>query len=63
MFIKDDYAKVGVPILPVVMGNSCTSRQIFYYTLALIPATLLLVYPLQVMGAIYTAIALRRKEK
>jgi protoheme IX farnesyltransferase len=58
MFIKDDSAKVGVPMLPVVMGNSCTSRQIFYYTLALIPATLLLVYPLQVMGAIYTAIAL-----
>jgi heme o synthase len=56
--IRDDYAKVGVPMLPVVVGDEPTSRQIFYYTLALIPVTLLLVYPLHVMGAIYSAIAL-----
>ncbi len=58
VMIREDYAKVGVPMLPVVEGNEPTSRQIFYYTLALIPATLLLVYPLHVMGAVYAAIAL-----
>ncbi|NJP12160.1 MAG: protoheme IX farnesyltransferase [Leptolyngbyaceae cyanobacterium RU_5_1] len=58
IMIQDDYAKVGVPMLPVVVGNAATSRQIFYYTLALIPVTLLLVYPLHVMGAIYCGIAL-----
>jgi heme o synthase len=58
MMIRDDYAKVGVPMLPVVVGDEPTSRQIFYYTLALIPVTLLLVYPLHVLGAVYAAIAL-----
>jgi protoheme IX farnesyltransferase len=58
VLIRDDYAKVGVPMLPVVVGNEATARQIFYYTLALIPVTLLLVYPLHVMGAVYCGIAL-----
>jgi heme o synthase len=58
VLIRDDYAKVGVPMLPVVVGNEPTARQIFYYTLALIPVTLLLVYPLHVMGAVYAGIAL-----
>lgn len=58
VMIREDYAKVGVPMLPVVEGTESTARQIFYYTLALIPVTLLLVYPLNVMGAIYAAIAL-----
>lgn len=58
VLIREDYAKVGVPMLPVVVGNEPTARQIFYYTLALIPVTLLLVYPLHVMGAVYAGIAL-----
>lgn len=58
VMIREDYAKVGVPMLPVVEGDAPTSRQIFYYTLALIPVTLLLVYPLHVMGAVYCTIAL-----
>jgi protoheme IX farnesyltransferase len=58
ILIREDYAKVGVPMLPVVDGNEMTSKQIFYYTLSLIPVSLLLVYPLHVMGAVYTAIAL-----
>lgn len=58
IMIRDDYAKVGVPMLPVVNGNEPTARQIFYYTLSLIPVTLLLVYPLHVLGAVYAAIAL-----
>lgn len=58
ILIREDYAKVGVPMLPVIDGNEPTSKQIFYYTLSLIPVSLLLVYPLHVMGAIYAAIAL-----
>ncbi|NJP08758.1 MAG: protoheme IX farnesyltransferase [Leptolyngbyaceae cyanobacterium RU_5_1] len=58
VMIREDYAKVGVPMLPVVEGNEPTAPSIFYYTLALIPVTLLLVYPLHVMGAVYGAIAL-----
>lgn len=57
LMIRDDYAKVGVPMLPVVVGNVVTTRQIWLYTLILIPVTLLLVYPLQVTGAVYGGIA------
>ncbi len=58
LMIRDDYAKVGVPMLPVVAGNVTTTRQIWLYTLVLIPATFLLVYPLHVSGVIYAGIAL-----
>ncbi len=58
MMIREDYALVGVPMLPVVKGEAPTAKQIFIYTLALIPASLLLVYPLGVMGGLYAAGAL-----
>ncbi|MBE9178863.1 protoheme IX farnesyltransferase [Oculatella sp. LEGE 06141] len=58
MMIREDYAKVGVPMLPVVKGEVSTARQIWVYTLLLIPITLLLVYPLHVLGAVYMAVAL-----
>ena len=58
LLIREDYAKVGVPMLPVVEGNETTAKQIFYYTLVLLPVKLLLVYPLHVMGSVYGAIAL-----
>ncbi len=57
LMIRDDYAKVGIPMLPVVAGNVVTARQIWLYTLILIPATLLLVYPLQATGVVYASIA------
>lgn len=58
LMIRDDYAKVGVPMLPVVAGNVTTTRQIWLYTLILIPSTFVLIYPLQVTGLVYGAIAL-----
>lgn len=58
LMIRDDYAKVGVPMLPVVAGDVTTTRQIWLYTLILIPATFLLIYPLQVTGAVYGGTAL-----
>jgi heme o synthase len=53
LMIADDYAKVGIPMLPVVSGEVATVKQIWIYTLLLIPTTLLLVYPLGISGAIY----------
>ena len=50
LMIRDDYAKVGVPMLPVVAGNEETTKQIWLYTLVLIPSTFLLIYPLNVSG-------------
>lgn len=58
MMLRDDYAKVGVPMLPVVAGNETTTRQIFAYTLILIPVTLVLVYPLHVTNWLYPVFAI-----
>ncbi|MEM9215710.1 MAG: heme o synthase [Cyanobacteria bacterium P01_F01_bin.150] len=58
MMIRKDYAKVGVPMLPVVEGNEATARQILLYTLLLIPMTLMLTYPLGVLSGLYGAFAL-----
>jgi protoheme IX farnesyltransferase len=58
LMIRDDYAKVGVPMLPVVAGNLATVWQIWWYTLITVAATLMLVYPLQQTGFVYGAIAL-----
>lgn len=54
---REDYHKAGVPMLPVVHGEHHTSRQIFLYTLVILPITLLLVFPLHVMGAFYLTTA------
>lgn len=58
MMVQDDYARVGVPMLPVVDGAATTAKQIFVYTLVLLPVSLLLVYPLHVAGAVYATTAL-----
>ncbi len=58
LMIRDDYAKVGVPMLPVVAGNKATVWQIWWYTLVTVAATFLLIYPLQQTGIVYGAIAL-----
>lgn len=58
LMIQDDYAQVGVPMLPVVAGEAATVRQIWYYTLLVVPLTLLLVYPLHAASWLYGGIAL-----
>jgi protoheme IX farnesyltransferase len=40
LLIKDDYARTGVPMLPVVRGERATRRQILAYTLILVAFTL-----------------------
>ncbi|MGD1851868.1 MAG: heme o synthase [Cyanophyceae cyanobacterium] len=56
--IKDDYASVGVPMLPVVRGAEETARQIWWYAIVLVPFSLLLVVPLGVSGWLYATLAL-----
>jgi protoheme IX farnesyltransferase len=40
LLIKDDYARTGVPMLPVVRGEVETRRQILVYSAVLVAATL-----------------------
>ena len=40
LFVKLDYAKVGIPMLPVVAGEAATRRQIVIYSALLLPLTL-----------------------
>ena len=69
LMIREHYAKARVPMLPVVRGDRETARQIAWYTVALVAATLLpvafgvfgLVYalPALVLGAIFAWSAFR----
>ena len=58
LMIKDDYAQVEIPMLPVIAGEESTANQIWLYTLLTVPLSLLLIYPLGVLGVVYGAIAL-----
>ncbi|WP_290815216.1 heme o synthase [Ferrovibrio sp.] len=69
LYRSDDYARAGVPMLPVVAGDRETRRQILIYSLLLVPVTLSpwalgLVGPLYggataALGAIFLALAVR----
>ena len=38
--LKEDYARAGIPMLPVVKGVDETTRQIFWYTVVMVAASL-----------------------
>jgi len=40
LFVQTDYAKVGIPMMPVVAGERSTRRQILAYAALLLPLTL-----------------------
>ena len=52
----DEYARAGVPMLPVVAGRSGTTRQILVYSVLLVP-TSLLPWALGFAGSLYGATA------
>jgi heme o synthase len=56
LLMKDEYARVGVPMMPVVHGETETRRQIVLYTLLLTVLTLLPVL-FGFFGAVYGVIA------
>jgi protoheme IX farnesyltransferase len=57
LLMKDEYARVGVPMMPVVHGEDETRRQIVLYTVLLVVLTLLPVV-FGLFGAIYAVAAL-----
>jgi protoheme IX farnesyltransferase len=56
LLIKDDYARTGVPMLPVVKGEAATRRQIVLYAAILVAFTLLPVAT-GFLGALYAVSA------
>ena len=57
LLMKDEYARVGVPMMPVVHGEAETRRQIVLYTCLLTVLTLL-PFVFGFFGAIYAVFAL-----
>jgi len=52
LYRHEDYARAGIPMLPVTHGEAETRRQILLYTLVLTPVTLAL-WPLGAVGPVY----------
>ena len=57
LYRTDDYAKAGVPMLPVTHGKPYTRLQVLLYTLILL-AVSLLPYAIRMSGPLYLAAAL-----
>jgi protoheme IX farnesyltransferase len=67
LLMKDEYAKAGVPMLPVVRGETETRRQILLYTILLVAVTVLpfagrlfdglYLAAALVLGGVFTALA------
>jgi protoheme IX farnesyltransferase len=57
LLIQKDYEKASIPMLPVVMGEHETRKQIFLYSLLLLAVTLML-FAMQAMGYFYLFCAL-----
>jgi protoheme IX farnesyltransferase len=53
LFHQDDYQRAGVPMLPVVKGESETRRRIAAYTMALIAASIVLFIMWNELGVVY----------
>jgi protoheme IX farnesyltransferase len=57
LLIQKDYEKANIPMLPVVMGERETQRQILLYSFLLLAVTLIL-FAMHAMGYIYLVAAL-----
>ncbi|NKI41250.1 heme o synthase [Streptomyces physcomitrii] len=57
MKVREDYARVGVPMLPVVASNKVVAKQIVLYSWVMVLVSLLLT-PLGYTGWFYTTVAL-----
>lgn len=54
---SEEYRKARIPMLPVVKGETVTKRQMLYYTIALMPASLA-PYWLGIAGVLYLSVTL-----
>lgn len=73
LFVKDEYAKAGIPMLTVTHGGRAARRQILAYSVLLVPVSLLLAFsevggPLTLLAAVWlnssflgTGVALARR--
>jgi len=52
LFVRSDYARAGVPMLPVVAGEAATRRQILFYSLPMAAAAVA-PWPLGLAGPVY----------
>jgi protoheme IX farnesyltransferase len=57
MKVKDDYERVGVPMLPVVAGNQVVARQIVLYSWVMVFTSLALWWPLGETSWFYPVVA------
>lgn len=57
LYRSDDYKRAGIPMLPVVAGIETTRKQIFLYSLALVPLAIAPSF-MGFAGAIYGVVAL-----
>ncbi len=57
LYRRSDYARAGIPMLPLVIGAQPTRWRMLWYTLALVPVTLAPV-PLGLLGPLYLVAAL-----
>ena len=53
LLIKDDYARARVPMMPVVAGESATRLQILFYTVLMLPLTVLYYFATTKLGQLY----------
>jgi protoheme IX farnesyltransferase len=58
ILLKEDYARAGVPMLPVARGEEATRRQILIYSALLVATSLLPVVVVGGLGGLYLAGAL-----
>ena len=52
LLLKNDYARAGVPMLPVVKGELATAKEIMLYTLVLVALTILF-FTIDSVGLVY----------
>ncbi len=57
LLIRDDYARAGVPMLPVVRGDEATAWNILIYALSLVPLSMLL-FVVGGLGLLYLVVAI-----
>ncbi|MBZ0293372.1 MAG: heme o synthase [Anaerolineae bacterium] len=57
LLVNTDYAKAGVPMMPVARGEAMTRKQILLYSVLLFVITLL-PGPMHMLGAIYMVVAI-----
>ena len=62
LFRSDDYARAGVPMLPVVAGPDATRLQILLYTIVLV-AIAVAPWPLGYFDAVYGVTSLRARRR